>query len=558
MAHGGGGRDDATQGAAASCGEPGRVGDEHSRRAQQPMEPPLAGAEEETTRLHADVGASNGSGLASANAHNAMEDAAAAGDDDEADSGSGGQLFGASRKYPEQSSLLGPLTEGAHWRPGTRRNPISTAAPSAPRVEAELQIGAALAPEDPEVAVQSDAPETSVARVGPVLLREARTPGGPGGSARSFVSPSRGNRSGQPPWPRNRGCSTRLGVLCRGQGQRAGRLAELSGAIRPAPRPRLAGGSGLPGRFEQARLILDELNVRAISTTQALVRAFGSIGVQGPAPPPDDSSVTEKLRWVEKAGKFAVKASAGYRIWCSWATTRMLSLLLRGKGRAHIGPSARAAPSEVTALLASGSGVNSSRKDADDFTWTVPASSSALALASEAGRRELLPTIAAVMAVTPNAAGPSLPAPGIAQPGIRSGVSSSSSFYWETFDEDSDFDAEGWSPLPLGEYDLDLANTAAGLQYTVRCGGARAWLPSVSRDPTPPTTYQVLRRSRPGREFAGASSGGSSRIRRRRRGRSQRDGLLPRGALLARSSQATSLGRPCFFLLYSQNVLCKC
>lgn len=99
---------------------------------------------------------------------------------------------------------------------------------------------------------------------------------------------------------------------------------------------------------------------------------------------------------------------------------------------------------------------------------------------------------------------------------------------------------------------------AAGLQYTVRCGGARAWLPSFSRDPTPSMPYQALRRSRPGWEFAGASSGGSSRIRRRRRGRSQRDGLLSRDALLARSSQATSLGRPCFFLLYSRNVRCKC
>lgn len=101
------------------------------------------------------------------------------------------------------------------------------------------------------------------------------------------------------------------------------------------------------------------------------MRAFGSIGVQGPASPLDNSAVGEKLRWVEKVGKFAAKALAGYGTWCSWATTRMLSLLLRSKGCMHIGPSARAAPSEVTALLASGSGVNFSWKDADDFTGRV-------------------------------------------------------------------------------------------------------------------------------------------------------------------------------------------
>lgn len=138
-----------------------------------------------------------------------------------------------------------------------------------------------------------------------------------------------------------------------------------------ACRPGLVREVELPSRFEQARLILEELNVCAIYAAQALVRAFGSIGVQGLSPPPEDSSVAEKLRWVEKAGKFVAKASAGYGIWCSWATTRMLPLLLWGKGCPHIGPSARAAPSEVTALLASGSGVNSSRRDADDFTRTV-------------------------------------------------------------------------------------------------------------------------------------------------------------------------------------------
>lgn len=152
---------------------------------------------------------------------------------------------------------------------------------------------------------------------------------------------------------------------------RVGRLSDELAATKAALASREEEVQASQGRFEQARLILEELNVCAIYAAQALVRAFGSIGVQGLSPPPEDSSVAEKLRWVEKAGKFVAKASAGYGIWCSWATTRMLPLLLRGKGCAHIGPSARAAPSEVTALLASGSGVNSSRRDADDFTRTV-------------------------------------------------------------------------------------------------------------------------------------------------------------------------------------------
>ncbi|BAT00403.1 Os07g0189200 [Oryza sativa Japonica Group] len=152
---------------------------------------------------------------------------------------------------------------------------------------------------------------------------------------------------------------------------RAARLSDELAATKAALASREEEVQASQGRFEQARLILEELNVRAIYAAQALVRAFGSIGVQGPSPPPEDSSVAEKLQWVEKAGKFVAKASAGHGIWCSWATTRMLPLLLRGKGCAHIGPSARAAPSEVTALLASASGVNSSRRDADDFTQTV-------------------------------------------------------------------------------------------------------------------------------------------------------------------------------------------
>lgn len=98
---------------------------------------------------------------------------------------------------------------------------------------------------------------------------------------------------------------------------RVGRLSDELAATKAALASREEEVQASQGRFEQARLILEELNVCAIYAAQALVRAFGSIGVQGLSPPPEDSSVAEKLRWVEKAGKFAAKVSAGYRIWCS-------------------------------------------------------------------------------------------------------------------------------------------------------------------------------------------------------------------------------------------------
>lgn len=74
------------------------------------MEPLLAGAEEETIHPHADTGASDDSGLAGDDVDDAMEDAAAAGHDDETDGGFGGRFFGASRKYPVQSCLHGTST----------------------------------------------------------------------------------------------------------------------------------------------------------------------------------------------------------------------------------------------------------------------------------------------------------------------------------------------------------------------------------------------------------------------------------------------------------------
>lgn len=146
------------------------------------------------------------------------------------------------------------------------------------------------------------------------------------------------------------------------------RLAEEVGALKATLGSHEEEVRDARSRYDQVRLALDELNIRAISTIQALTHAFGSIGVQGPAPPPNDSAVAEKLRWVEKAGRFASKAASSYGTWCSWATTRMLSLLLRSKGCSHIGPSARSTPSEVTTLRTTSSGGTSSKKDADDFT----------------------------------------------------------------------------------------------------------------------------------------------------------------------------------------------
>lgn len=93
---------------------------------------------------------------------------------------------------------------------------------------------------------------------------------------------------------------------------RAGRLSNELAATKAALASHKEEVQASQGRFEQAQLILEELNVHAIYAAQALVRAFSSIGVQGPSPPPENSSVAKKLRWVEKAGKFVAKASAGY------------------------------------------------------------------------------------------------------------------------------------------------------------------------------------------------------------------------------------------------------
>ncbi|EEE66715.1 hypothetical protein OsJ_23387 [Oryza sativa Japonica Group] len=303
-------------------------------------------------------------------------------------------------------SLAGPEAEETSTH-------TTVIAPSASGAEPELHLGAAAAPEKPEAAIHpAAAPETSSGRAGLVADPSSTRDTHAGADAVMVAGAAAVEHGGRDTtdlhtewlrvWDLQEQAaatlaeaeaardSSRLAVAradsARRQAEldltlvhaelarerdRAARLSDELAATKAALASREEEVQASQGRFEQARLILEELNVRAIYAAQALVRAFGSIGVQGPSPPPEDSSVAEKLQWVEKAGKFVAKASAGHGIWCSWATTRMLPLLLRGKGCAHIGPSARAAPSEVTALLASASGVNSSRRDADDFTQTV-------------------------------------------------------------------------------------------------------------------------------------------------------------------------------------------
>lgn len=87
-----------------------------------------------------------------------------------------------------------------------------------------------------------------------------------------------------------------------------------------------------------------------------------------------------------------------------------------------------------------------------------------------------------------------------------------------------------------------LRRAPAGSRLSGRWGGIRAWLSSLSWDPTPLLPDQVLRGPWQERGPVGVPTRSSSRLWRWRRERSQRDGLLPRDALLARSPQAASLG----------------
>uniref|UniRef100_A0A0E0LZC3 Uncharacterized protein n=1 Tax=Oryza punctata TaxID=4537 RepID=A0A0E0LZC3_ORYPU len=140
-----------------------------------------------------------------------------------------------------------------------------------------------------------------------------------------------------------------------------GRVAEELTAVREVLKTKEAGLEASRAETNRAKFVLSELNMQAHATVQALVRAFASIR---------DSAIGEKLNCVEKARGFVTNATSAYGTWCSWATTCMPSLL-RDKGCSHIGPSARTEPSVVTALSGAGSGLNSSRRDVDDFTSKV-------------------------------------------------------------------------------------------------------------------------------------------------------------------------------------------
>uniref|UniRef100_A0A0D9XP78 Uncharacterized protein n=1 Tax=Leersia perrieri TaxID=77586 RepID=A0A0D9XP78_9ORYZ len=136
--------------------------------------------------------------------------------------------------------------------------------------------------------------------------------------------------------------------------------------------------------LESIKRALVQLNTQAITAGQSLVQAFTSIG-----PPPTGSTIRDKLRWVEKAAKFVGKATVGYGSWCSWATTRFLSLLLRSKNCTHIGPSACSSPDEVSAIFSGGSGAGSSRRDTDDFVakiWPALGHDAAVAALCSASR----------------------------------------------------------------------------------------------------------------------------------------------------------------------------
>uniref|UniRef100_A0A0E0MN50 Uncharacterized protein n=1 Tax=Oryza punctata TaxID=4537 RepID=A0A0E0MN50_ORYPU len=139
-----------------------------------------------------------------------------------------------------------------------------------------------------------------------------------------------------------------------------GQLAEELAAVREVLKAREAELEAFCSETNRAKFVLSELNTRAHVTVQTLVCAFASIGVQSLTAPVEETAIGEKLKWVEKGGGFVIKATSA-------------------KGCSHIGPSARAEPSEVMALSGAGSGLNSPWRDVDDFTGKV-----SLALGHEA------------------------------------------------------------------------------------------------------------------------------------------------------------------------------
>jgi hypothetical protein len=112
----------------------------------------------------------------------------------------------------------------------------------------------------------------------------------------------------------------------------------------------------------------------------------------------------------------------------------------------------------------------------------------------------MLPTVAALMAVTTDAGGPSSSVPGTMPPIPRDGASSSSSFHWDTSDGQSKFNAEGWSPPP-GEEGLDFSAFDA-LQL-----GSSAWAATEALGPSFYPSHGIRPRCRSNKRPVGRARG---------------------------------------------------
>lgn len=130
----------------------------------------------------------------------------------------------------------------------------------------------------------------------------------------------------------------------------------------------------------------------------------------------------------------------------------------------------------------------------------APAPQSASVPAPSIDRREMLPTVAALMAVTKDAGGPSSSVPGTTPPIPRDGASSSSSFHWDTSDGQSKFNAEGWSPPP-SEEGLDFSAFDA-LQL-----GSSAWAATEALGPSFYPSHGIRPRCRSNKRPAGRARG---------------------------------------------------
>uniref|UniRef100_A0A0D9XSR3 Uncharacterized protein n=1 Tax=Leersia perrieri TaxID=77586 RepID=A0A0D9XSR3_9ORYZ len=114
--------------------------------------------------------------------------------------------------------------------------------------------------------------------------------------------------------------------------------------------------------LEDTKKVLVQLNTRAVTAARSLVQAFATIGGETPVG-------REGGQVYGECGCRSVSSSSavGYGSWCSWATMRLLLLLLCSKSCTHIGPSVRYSPDDVTGVISADPDANSSKRDADDF-----------------------------------------------------------------------------------------------------------------------------------------------------------------------------------------------